>query len=157
MKLNIDIAENKVLKLHQVLKKELTEKESKELLKTLRLFQAFVSAMGLVPRGPLIVLAKPITNDGVTSIQNSIMTQLIQKPNSKLGCPYSYREEIRVENCLYCRFNDKQDYLPIAYSKINVYAYENSIDLLGDTYTVYIANDEGVLMCDIFAEIRHER
>lgn len=74
----------------------------------------------------------------------------------KLEYPYEYDEELRVGNCLYARFTGLQQHLQIAAAKMQVYAYENYLTLSGNTYTVFLAKEEGVFMCDIFAEVADE-
>ena len=155
-KRTIEISENKVLKLHRVFKKTLSEKENQELPRTLQLIQGFIKARGLKTKGPLITLSKPASRDGTTVIETSILCQLEQSPHMKLEYPYEYDEELRVGNCLYARFTGLQQHLQIAAAKMQVYAYENYLTLSGNTYTVFLAKEEGVFMCDIFAEVADE-
>lgn len=149
----IEIIENRVLKLHKVFKKVLTEKETQELPRTLQLIQGFIKARGLEIKGPLITFSKPISEDEIAKIQTTILCQLKNNPHGRLDYPYSFEEDLRVENCLYARFIGEQSHFQIAVSKMTVYAYENYLTLTGNTYTIFLANEEGVATCDIFGEV----
>ena len=60
---------------------------------------------------------------------------------------------IKVANCMYVRFEGREEYLPIAYQRLQVEAYENDISLKGDSYTVFVdSDDEGNIVADIFIE-----
>ncbi len=148
----LNVEENKVLKLHKVLRKDLSETEASNLSQTLQSFQAYIKARGLTARGPLITYTKTEVVDGNATLKTAIMSQVEAKPNTSVAYPYSYTEELRVPNCLYVRYNDNQDYLQIAYNKIGVYAFENYLNLTCSTYSIHLANGQ-TYMCDIFAEV----
>lgn len=144
------------MKLHKVIKKVLTEKETQELLRTLQLFQGWIKSRGLTTKGPLITLSSPIVEDGITRIQTSLLSQLVDVPHRKPEYPYFVIDELRVDNCLYTRFCGDQTHIVLAHSKINVYAYENFMTVTGNTYTVFLADNDGAFTADIFAEVRND-
>lgn len=60
---------------------------------------------------------------------------------------------IKVPGCMYLRFEGREEDLHIAYKKIEVDAYENDIDLKGNSYTIFVdAADDGNIVADIFME-----
>lgn len=67
--------------------------------------------------------------------------------------PYRMKESIVIPNCVYARFHGSEEDMKYAYQKIEVYAYEKDIELLGDSYTVYLdSNEDGTIIVDIFME-----
>jgi hypothetical protein len=144
MKRVIELAEGKVLKLHKVLTKVLSVKELEQMPQTIQVFQGFILSNGLTPKGPMVL------NDNPEGCK--LLWQLSDAPKKTLAYPYSYAEELRVENCLYIRFTGDKVHTPIAYSKMDVYAYENDLELLGNTYSIFLGTDEAQ-MCDIFSQI----
>ena len=59
---------------------------------------------------------------------------------------------LRVKNCIFSRFKRNENKLKLAYDKINVVAFEEDIPLKGDSYTVFVANNDGEMIADVFME-----
>jgi effector-binding domain-containing protein len=59
---------------------------------------------------------------------------------------------IRESDCLYTRFTGEGEHLQFAYNKLQVVAYEEEIALRGDTYTIYVNENEedGTVVTDVF-------
>ena len=66
--------------------------------------------------------------------------------------PYSMESVLRVTDCMYCRYMGPEEQLKIAYDKINVEAFENDIELEGESYTVFVDEneEEGTIVADVF-------
>ena len=69
-----------------------------------------------------------------------------------MDSPYYFDELIRVENCILARYRGDPNSVQMAYGKINVYAFENDIRLKGETYTVFVEQNENGILADVFAE-----
>ncbi|TVW07988.1 AraC family transcriptional regulator, partial [Streptococcus pneumoniae] len=54
---------------------------------------------------------------------------------------------------LYVRFEDSPEYLQYAYSKLDLYVYENDIQTDGIVYTVYVNSSPEKMVVDIFRPI----
>lgn len=76
------------------------------------------------------------------------ITQLNTPPNKKREFLFIYEQTKRIENCLYTRFEGVRRYLQLAHYKIQVFAYENNINLKGDNYTIFIKNKNSDVICD---------
>ena len=65
---------------------------------------------------------------------------------------YSMESVLRVTDCMYCRYMGPEEQLKIAYDKINVEAFENDIELEGESYTVFVDEneEEGTIVADVF-------
>ncbi len=102
--------------------------------------------------GPLIQLSNMNRfSEEEFSIEIDLMLQASECFNPPK--PFRMKESIVVPNCLYARFNGLEEDMKYAYQKIQIYAYENDIELLGDSYTVYLdSNEDGTIMVDIFME-----
>jgi hypothetical protein len=64
--------------------------------------------------------------------------------------PYTMESLLRIPNCMYVRFVGKEADLHFAYEKIGVTAYEEDIKLKGDSYTVFVDQQDDILTADIF-------
>lgn len=72
----------------------------------------------------------------------------------RLEIPYRFDKEISIENCLMARFNDNAEKLQYANMKLQVFAYENDIEMTGETYMVLIKQEENNLLADVFMPIK---
>lgn len=52
------------------------------------------------------------------------------------------------------RFNDNAEKLQYANMKLQVFAYENDIEMTGETYMVLIKQEENNLLADVFMPIK---
>lgn len=66
---------------------------------------------------------------------------------------YEFREIVSVSHCVYVRFEDNPEYLQFAYSKLELYMYENDIQTDGTVYTVYVHSSPEKMLVDIFRPI----
>ncbi|MDR0508258.1 MAG: hypothetical protein LBG63_00290 [Candidatus Methanoplasma sp.] len=147
----IEIAENKTLKLNRVIFRELRQQDNNEVQKALYMLSSFIKSKKLTPYGPTIVHSKTIF-ENMRPIQiTRIMVQLRESLES-VNPPYAFEESIRVENCILARYRGDAARLQIAYGKIQVYAFEKDIHLKDEMYTVLIEETPSGLLADVFAE-----
>ena len=147
----IEIAENKTLKLKNILYKEIGFGTDADTQKAAYMFESYIKSKGFVPYGPSIIKVSVIYENGKLLQKKEMMVQLRQVPD-KIESPYSFTELLRIENCLLARYHGNMFNLPMAYSKLQVYAFENNIGLKGDTFTIIIEQKEGDITADVFAE-----
>lgn len=157
MKLNtiekITVRKNKVLKLNTVLIREIKDTEFMDLDKISYTMESYIKSKGNSIIGPMINYTTSKANEnGQIDIIIKLMVQL-KTPIHNVETPYEFKNQIRVTNCLFARFNEKEENLQFGYSKLQLYAFENNIKLKGDSYTIYVDNKEGNLVSDIFMEV----
>ncbi|HEY8361617.1 MAG TPA: hypothetical protein VIK77_01880 [Tissierellaceae bacterium] len=148
----IEFRENKILKLINVLSRKIPENELFSQEKQIAMLQSWIKAKGYESMGPLITYSsgvKGVSSDNIPIIDCRLMIQLKQS-NVRLELPYHFEKEIRVENCLMARFFDDGDKLQFAISKLTLYAYENDIELTGETYIIFVNQEGNKILADVF-------
>lgn len=150
---NIEIVENKVLKLKNVLSKEFKSTGPEESQRSTYLFESYMKSKGLEPYGPLVIKVAMTYENGGPQEKRDIMVQLRNAPDT-VEPPHTFMRSIRVENCLLARYRGELFNLPMASRKIQVYAFENDIDLSGDVYTAIVEQNEIGILADVFAVMR---
>ena len=148
----IEIVTGKTLKLKNILSKEIGSSEGAEMQKAMHMFSAYIKSKKLTPYGPLVIYGKIAFENGSLVQRSRLMIQIREIPD-KIESPYSFDELIRVENCIMARYRGDATSIQMAHGKINVHAFENDIQLKGETYTVFVEqNDDGRILADVFAE-----
>ena len=148
----IEFRENKILKLTNVLSRKVQGKELFNQDKQIAMLMNWVKAKEYQTVGPLIMYSTGITGvdaEGQPIIDSRIMVQL-NTSNVRLELPYFFEKEVRVTNCLLARFHGEADKLQFATNKLTLYAYENDLELTGETYIVLMEQQENKLLADVF-------
>jgi len=149
----IIVKENKVLKLNTVLTRDISENEFMEIDKIAYMMESYIKSKGNSILGPMINYSTAEADgSGQVKIIFKIMFQL-KNPIHNVETPYELENQIRVTNCLFARFSEKEENLQFAYSKLQLYAFENDIKLKGDSYTVFVENKDSKMITDVFMEI----
>jgi hypothetical protein len=155
----IDLRENKVLKLLNVLSRKIPEQELFSHDKQLQILLNWIKAKGYESVGPLIVYTSTVSGidaDGKPQIESRIMQQ-IKQSNVRLELPYRFDSIIRIENCLMARICDKPEKLRYAATKLELHAYENDLELVGETYMVVIKQEGDKILTDVFMPIKTKK
>lgn len=148
----ISIRENKTLKLTNVLIRELSENEIIDIDKINYMMDSYIKSKGNSTIGPMINYSNlEVDENGQAKISIKIMVQL-KNPIYNVEAPYELKKELRISNCLFARFTEKEENIQFAYQKLGVYAFENDIKLKGDSYTVFVKKEEENIIADIFME-----
>ncbi|ASW42223.1 hypothetical protein [Clostridium isatidis] len=148
----IIVRENKTLKLNNVLIREVSENELIDIERISYMMDSYIKSKGASTIGPMINYSGIETDEnGEAKIKMKLMVQL-KNSIYKVEKPYSIKPQIRVTNCLFARFTEKQENLQYAYQKLGVYAFENDIKLKGDSYTVFVKQEEDNIVADVFME-----
>lgn len=155
----IEFRENKVLKLTNVLSRKIPVSEIFSQEKQISMLQNWVKAKGYELVGPLIVYTsaiKCIDADGKPQIESRILQQ-IKQSSVRLELPYRFDELIRIENCLMARTNDRPEKLQYASLKLELHAYENDLELTGETYTIVIKQEGDNILADVFMPVKTDK
>ncbi|MBL4931805.1 hypothetical protein [Clostridium paridis] len=149
----IIVKENKTLKLNNVLIREIGEAELKDIDKISYMIESYIKSKGNSKIGPMINYTSVSADEnGQAKLVLKFMIQL-KAPLHNVETPYELRNQIRIQNCLFARFTEKEENLQFAYSKLNLYAFENDIRLKGDSYTVFVDKMENNdIIADVFME-----
>lgn len=144
--------QNKVLKLQNVLicKLDLTD-ENIDFNVIVEKMQSYIKVKGAMQMGPLVQHTKTIVT-GEEELDMEICL-LLQCNNyiCSVEKPYRIESIIRVPDCMYCRYIGPEEKMAFAYDKINLEAFENDIELTGESYTVFVEqNEEGIIVADVF-------
>ena len=105
------------------------------------------------PIGPLIQYNTYFVDaNGQTNLNIRLIRQASQYLQA-VDEPYNSEDEVTVRNCMYIRYRGPVEQLYFATQKILLTAFEEDIELKGDSYVVYIEDDEmGRIMADVFME-----
>jgi uncharacterized protein YecE (DUF72 family) len=135
---------------------EISKKEDFEQLQNLRALverkEFYIRQKGAQPIGPLIQKTSvSVGENGEVQMTITFIRQA-DKFIHHVDPPYRMESVIRVSDCLYTRFIGEEEHLQFAYNKLNLTAYEEEIELTGESYTVFVDSNEedGTITADIF-------
>ena len=187
----IVIRENKVLKLNNVLVREISQNELIDIDKIAYMMDSYIKSKGTSTLGPMINYSTvEIDESGQPNIIIKLMVQLksfinkvdlpydiklpytflwwlakTRKEHEQIFQPYVTQKQTVVTQAgdlqqqyvehifhLQSPFNEKEENLQFAYQKLGVYAFENDIKLKGDSYTIFVKQDENEFVADVFME-----
>ena len=148
----IQTAENKTLKLTNVVSRRIQPEEFNNMQIVLTQMHNFIKSNGAQPLGPLVQCIKlpagPNPQPEIYMMQQA--TQLI--PRMEAG--YSMDAVLRVRNCLYAHYTGPMENSQLASYKLQVHAFENEQKLTGTSYTIYVNQDEDDAVVDVFMETK---
>ena len=136
----IQIAQNKTLKLTNVLARKIEAEEFANLQIVLTQMQNFMKSNNAQPIGPMIQC--------VYMMQQT--TQLI--PRMEPG--YTQDAVLRVRGCLYAHYTGPMSQSGLASQKLNIFAFENELELNGNVYTIFVNQDDDDAVVDVFMETK---
>ena len=137
----IKVAENKTLKLTNVLSREIRPEEMASLPVVLTQMHNFIKSNNAQPIGPIIQSFALGEDHQMHLYMMQQATQLI--PQMDPG--YHMDAILRVKNCLYAHYTGPMENSQLASYKLQVHAFENEQKLTGTSYTIYVNQDEYVL------------
>lgn len=153
MKPSIQLSMNKVLKLSNVLIAHIDIAEKDINLGKLTLqMENYIKSKGVTPIGPLIQKSSFYIGE---EDQIDIHFYLLRQANNfihNVEAPYKMESVVRVPNCMYARYIGPEENLKFAYDKINVTAFEEGIELSNENYTIFVDQEEGNIVADVFVE-----
>lgn len=106
----------------------------------------YIKSKGYSPLGPLIQKAEVINGEDIQ------ISFLRQASGYIKNCDKTYEMEsvLRVRNCFYTRYIGTKEHLDIAYDKLRVVAFEEDYSLTGDSYTIFLNEENGNITVDVF-------
>lgn len=118
------------------------------------MMESYVKSKGNFRLGPMIsYTAAEGDENGQAKLIVKLMVQL-KNPIHNIEAPYEFKNQIRITNCLFARFSEKEENLQFAYSKLALYAFENNMRLKGDSYTIFVNKNEDDIIADVFMELK---
>ena len=148
----IKVAENKTLKLTNVLSREIHPEEMASLPVVLTQMQNFMKSNGAQPIGPLVQAVKMGT--GPDHVPELYMMQQATQFIGQMEQDYHMDAVLRVKNCLYAHYTGPMPESQMASYKLQVHAFENEQKLTGTSYTIYVNQDEDDAVVDVFMETK---
>lgn len=148
----IKVAENKTLKLTNVLSRTLHPEELANLPVILTQMQNFMKSNGVQPIGPLVQAIKPGT--GPDQLPEMYMMQQATQMITQMEPGYHMDAVLRVKNCLYAHYTGPLSQSQLASSKLQIHAFENDIKMTGSSYTIYVNQDDDDAVVDVFMETK---
>ena len=129
----IKVAENKTLKLTNVLSRVVQPEELANLPVILTQMQNFMKSNGAQPIGPLVQAI--VEGTGPDHMPVMYMMQQATQMITQMEPGYHMDAVLRVKNCLYAHFTGPLAFNQLATAKLQVLAFENDIKLSGNSYT----------------------
>mgnify|MGYP000226017526 FL=1 len=148
----IKVAENKTLKLTNVLSRLVRPEELGNLPVILTQMQNFMKSNGAQPIGPLVQAVKMGT--GPDHVPELYMMQQATQFIGQMEQDYHMDAILRVKNCLYAHYTGPMPESQLASYKLQVHAFENEQKLTGTSYTIYVNQDEDDAVVDVFMETK---
>lgn len=148
----IKVAENKTLKLTNVLARAVRPEELGNLQVVLTQMQNFIKSNGAQPLGPLVQVVKMGT--GPDHVPELYMMQQATQMIPQMEPGYHMDAVLRVKNCLYAHYTGPLNHSQLASSKLQIMAFENDIKLNGNTYTIFVNQDDDDAVVDVFMETK---
>ena len=148
----IKVAENKTLKLTNVLSRLVRPEELGNLPVILTQMQNFMKSNGAQPIGPLVQAVKMGT--GPDHVPELYMMQQATQFIGQMEQDYHMDAVLRVKNCLYAHYTGPMPDSQLASYKLQVHAFENEQKLTGTSYTIYVNQDEDDAVVDVFMETK---
>lgn len=148
----IKTAENKTLKLTNVLSRRIMPEELASMPVILTQMHNFLKSNSAQPIGPLVQAVTVGTGPDHTP-ELYLMQQATQMV-SQMDPGYHMDAVLRVKNCLYAHYTGPMSHSQLAGSKLQIIAFENEIKLTGTSYTIYVNQDEDDAVVDVFMETK---
>ena len=148
----IQVAENKTLKLTNVLARKIDASELGNLGVILTQMQNFMKSNGAQPIGPLVQAVKMGT--GPDHVPELYMMQQATQMITQMEPGYHMDAVLRVKNCLYAHYTGPMSQSGLASQKLNIFAFENELELNGNVYTIFVNQDDDEGVVDTFMETK---
>ena len=146
----IKVAENKTLKLTNVLSREIRPEEMASLPVVLTQMHNFIKSNNAQPIGPIIQSFALGEDHQMHLYMMQQATQLITQTEPG----YEVDAVLRVKNCLYAHYTGPMAYSQLASSKLQILAFEKDLKLTGDNYTIFVSQDDDDAVVDVFMETK---
>lgn len=146
----LDVKKDKTLRLNNVIGCKMEGDDFSLFVKTVEQMENYIKSKGSSPIGPIIQHTKTSVDENG---QFCMCVSLLRQSNTFINHieqPYFQESVLKVKECLYVRFTDVETKLKFAYDKLLLVAYEQDIKLTGDSYTIFVDEQEEKMVADIF-------
>ncbi len=145
-------SQEKILKLTNTLIYEVQTEELEDLNANMEQMESYIKIKGAMSIGPLIQYTNMVIDE---QGQPTLQIKMIRQCNNyihNVEPPYHMESVLRVTNCMYVRYTGPEEKLKFAYDKINLTAFEEDIALQGDSYTIFVDQneEEDTITADVF-------
>ena len=148
----IKTAENKTLKLTNVLSRRIMPEELGNIPVILTQMQNFMKSNSAQPVGPLVQAL--VVGSGPNHEPELYMMQQATQFIPQMEPGYHMDPVLRVKNCLYAHYTGPMSQSQLAASKLQIVAFENELTLTGTTYTIFVNQDDDEAVVDVFMETK---
>ena len=148
----IQVAENKTLKLTNVLARKVEANELGNMQLILTQMYNFIKSHSAMPIGPIVQCIK--FTSGPNPEPQIYMMQQVNQLIPRLEAGYQMDAVLRVKGCLYAHYTGPMSHSSLANQKLAIYAFEHEIQTTGSSYTVYVNQDEENGVMDVFMETK---
>ena len=148
----IQVAENKTLKLTNVLARKVEANELGNMQLILTQMYNFIKSHSAMPIGPIVQCIK--FTSGPNPEPQIYMMQQVNQLIPRLEAGYQMDAVLRVKGCLYAHYTGPMSQSGLASQKLNIYAFENEIELNGNVYTIFVNQDDDDAIVDVFMETK---
>ena len=148
----IQVAEHKTLKLTNVLSRKVEVEDMGNLAIVLTQMQNFIRSHDAMPVGPIVQCVK--MRKGPNPTAEIYFMQQVNQLIPRLDPGYQMDALLRVRNCLYAHYTGPMSYSNLASQKLDIYAFEHEIETTGDSYSVYVNQDDDNGVLDVFMETK---
>jgi len=147
----LQISDSKVLKLSNVIILDIISNDIMDMNKCVLQMENYINSKGCKAIGPLIQYNEIIIDDK----EVRTVTRLLRQCNNyiiHIDEPYKIESTIRIKDCMYCRYIGPEEKMKFAYDKINLIAFEEDIALKGNSYTIFVGEQDDKIVIDVFME-----
>lgn len=149
----LELKDNKKLVLKQVICKKIYGIKLENIDHEIDKFHQHLQLIKVQTFGPLIVKSCGTTIHDDGSITTDFELYVQAHNAQQYSNLYDIQDTVSIPYCLYIHFEDSPEYLQFAYSKLELYIYENDIQTDGTVYTVYVNSSPEKMTVDIFRPI----
>jgi len=149
----MEVKEHKKLVLKNILRREVRGITSDDFNRELLMFHKFIERERVQTFGPLVIvtLGTQVLGDAITQDFDLI----IQAHNyKKYSLQAQISERFECSNCIYIKFEGHPKDLHYAYSKLDLFLYENELESDGKTYSIVLEETGNYTTIDIFLPVK---
>lgn len=153
MNKTITILENKKLVLKNVIRKRCKNLPSDKVDEEVRKFQNTLLAHNPLVFGPLVICNKGthVLESGAVNLDIDILVQA--REYKKMKDLFEIEESHECRHCVVAQYEDDAEHIPLAFSKLDIYIYENDLIPTGIMYTLYKNDSPSHTSIDIFKQV----
>ena len=147
----LEVKKSKGMKLSNVIIKQI--EDNSDLERELKDLNIMANVLGFHLKGPQVIKKYPLVENGGLIEKTEFIIQCDGTVPPDIPDEIHHLPEIHSGEGLFVHFTGRIDSLSIVGSKISVYAYENEIQLTGETYNVFLDQESPIITVDVHCPI----